>query len=335
MKENYYLPSIAVLSMLCVFLLSSSSLVSQNLVPNPSFEEISECPNNPFQISRCVGWEPWRNTADYFNSCATEATYGELLINVPTNGFGYQVPATGEAYMGMYLFSDELNFPFQEASEIIGCELTSPLEIGELYYLSMQVSWTVEGFKFSSEVATNGIGLQFFTQNFGYDLDPVEQNNFAHLYSQSIIQDSVGWTTISGSFIADQAYTHVGVGNFFDGYNLEYINTISPMLGSGAYYYVDDICVSKDPDCEVSLSEEKIEYTCKEPYVLHDQITIDLSCDVGVKYVSLLSTTGAQLWSVSTNESEIHFNSSEVPTGVYLIRVVTESGVRSYRKVIG
>lgn len=307
---------------------------AQNLVPNPSFEEITECPDGLWQITKCAGWESWRRTPDYFNACATEETYGELLINVPVNGFGYQTPASGEAYMGMAVFSDELNFPIVEASEIIGSQLAAPLEIGETYYLSMKVSWTPSGFKFITPYATNGIGMQFFTQTFDSDLDPVDLNNFAHLSAQSIIQDSVTWTTISGSFIADQAYTYVGIGNFFDGNNLEYINTIGPFYDSGAYYYVDDICVSKDPDCEVGVNIIELGIKCQHPYITDDKLKIDLSCNSEMTMVQIFTSSGRLVFERDTLESGLDLGVSDYNAGLYIIKVVSSYGNEAFRFVI-
>jgi hypothetical protein len=45
-----------------------------NLVPNPSFEIYSTCPDNisgtqDDQVSKATGWSSWIKTPDYYNVC--------------------------------------------------------------------------------------------------------------------------------------------------------------------------------------------------------------------------------------------------------------------------
>ncbi len=72
-------------------------------------------------------------------------------------------------------------------------------------------------------------------------------NNLAQVYTESIITDSINWTTISGSFIADSAYSFISIGNFFDSTNTQVIDYNNNYPSTyAAYYYVDDIKVSSD-----------------------------------------------------------------------------------------
>src|SRR5688572_23733373 len=94
---------------LLLFLIFSSAFLTsrgQNLVPNSSFELYSGCPTYYTQID-CV--LVWTNTAqwpglggspDYFNSCATPASF----VSVPDNIFGYQPAHSGDAYCGIALW---------------------------------------------------------------------------------------------------------------------------------------------------------------------------------------------------------------------------------------
>jgi hypothetical protein len=49
---------------------------------------------------------------------------------------------------------------------------------------------------------------------------------------------------IFGSFIADSAYDHLYLGNFFDTAHTDTI--MDAPLTLGAYYFIDDVCVSSD-----------------------------------------------------------------------------------------
>ena len=61
----------------------------QNLVPNGSFEEYGECPNNGAQIDRAIGWSAFRRSPDYFNSCDEGS-----VASVPFNFIGEQFAAS-------------------------------------------------------------------------------------------------------------------------------------------------------------------------------------------------------------------------------------------------
>lgn len=55
-----------------LFLLTSTLIFSQNLVPNPSFESMNYCPvgiANPEAVSSW--YNPNKSTPEYYNSCAT------------------------------------------------------------------------------------------------------------------------------------------------------------------------------------------------------------------------------------------------------------------------
>jgi hypothetical protein len=60
----------------------------------------------------------------------------------------------------------------------------------------------------------------------------------------TVVTDSVNWVRVSGSFIADSAYTHIGIGNYFS----DSATTIIPgtALSNYAYYLIDDVCVSDE-----------------------------------------------------------------------------------------
>jgi len=207
--------------------------LAQNLVPNPSFEDFVECPISLGDFDNSVGWSNYSQTADHFHSCHTEA----LSVSVPSNWYGFQYPNSGDAYCGMISYTGSNNY-----REIIGAELLSPLIIGQKYYASMHVCSANETIE--SGYGANRLGFKF--TNSSYDvLNPIPIDNFAHIYSDSIVVDTLNWVRLFGSFTADSAYTHVAIGNFFD------INNTDTIDWSGwgtqvAYYFIDDISVSTD-----------------------------------------------------------------------------------------
>ena len=204
----------------------------QNLVPNPNFEQYTICPTNWFQISNCIFWDSNRETPDYLHTCSSSNN-----ISPPNCFYGFQYPHSGNAYAGFYTLAKSP----QNNKEFIGSQLLSTLTIGQKYYITFYVN---RGGQNQAVIASNKIGVKFSTIPYS-DTNPAPINNTAHFYTDSIITDTAKWTKISGSFIADSAYSYIIIGNFFDDSNTD---TITYSIGSidVAYYYLDDICVSTD-----------------------------------------------------------------------------------------
>ena len=71
----------------------------------------------------------------------------------------------------------------------------------------------------------------------------------------SIITDSVGWTLVSGSFIADAPYSFLYLGNFFSDPNTQYVVVDPSAPDQYSYYYYDDVCLSPLPgSCPIAIS---------------------------------------------------------------------------------
>src|SRR5690554_5653141 len=226
-----------------LFYAASAHLKAQegmNLVPNPSFEEHTGC---YVLTDHCSEWFTLSSTSDYIHFCS------DYEYNI---GAGYQLPRTGEAYTGYINYA--LNHPAgSNIREHLGVTLSTPMLVGEKYHISFYVSSGYTNTVFN--IATNNIGAMFTTYTY-YDLmgNDIPNPNFAHLNENSIIADTVGWVKISGSFIADSAYTYMILGNFYDD---EFTDTLNfpfliPNTVRYSYYYVDDVCVSLDSSyCEL------------------------------------------------------------------------------------
>ena len=219
----------------------SSFCFAQNLVPNCSFEDTVACPNIGGQIFDAVGWSSYGASPDYYNPCSPTG-----LFSVPSNSYGYQNAATGKAYCGIVPWVKGGNDTLYAGTrEFIGRALSSPLVIGQKYYVAFKANFTMPDSINNSEIgyATNKLGARFSTVPYnGSNPEPI--NNIAHVYSDSIITDSISWTTISGWFVADSTYGYIAIGNFFKNDNTDSVIINSTWYAS--YYYIDDICVSLD-----------------------------------------------------------------------------------------
>ena len=230
--------------LLSFFLFSIAFIKAQNLVPNSSFEIYDTCPTNQGQIQYALGWSTYRDFAPYFNACSIPSyIYDPSSAGVPANGGGYQFAATGSAYIGMFTYVHQTS----DDRGAAGCQLSAPLIIGTKYYVSFMVSLSAIDSSEYYNTASDHIGALFSTVPYSIS-SPSPKNNFAQVYSTTIITDTLNWTKVSGSFIADSAYKYIAIGNFFDDAHTNVFFFYSEPGGgdSSAVYFVDDVCVSSD-----------------------------------------------------------------------------------------
>ncbi|MEW6468698.1 MAG: T9SS type A sorting domain-containing protein [Bacteroidota bacterium] len=210
-----------------------SSVAQINLVPNPSFEDTINCPYQAGDIGKAVGWTSLCGSPDYFSTC------NQFDWGVPTNIFGFQQPASGNSYAGFITYSDVM----LNTREFPACNLISPLSIGTKYFISFKIALSLENIANPTNCASDKTGLKF---TMGNSICNSLINNNPPVFTSTIISDSLNWTRVAGSFIADSAYTMVVIGNFFDDSNTDTTKFFNSWWSDFAYYHVDDVCVSTD-----------------------------------------------------------------------------------------
>ncbi|MBI2968312.1 MAG: T9SS type A sorting domain-containing protein [Bacteroidetes bacterium] len=208
---------------------------SQNLVPNYSFEQYSTCPTNEAQIEYATDWYKTFGDADYYNACSTNPSW----TVPPGPPYGqYQLAATGSAFAGLIVFIDSIG-----ALEIIHITLLTPLIPGTKYFVSFRASLVLDELG-ETNLGVNKMGVKFTNGSIP------STDNSPQVFANSVITDTSGWTTVSGSFIADSAYSYIFIGIFFDEANVTSVKFLPtapyPMSKDRAYYYIDDVCVSAD-----------------------------------------------------------------------------------------
>lgn len=278
-----------------------------NLVPNPSFEDTMSCPFGISQIDKAMGWSSYKLTPDYLNSCTNSQ------VGVPFNLFGYQYARTGSAYAGLYSFSRFTS----SYREIIGIQLLHPLTIGHSYYVAFFVS---RGFNsdpgININIATNKLGARFSTVSYSY-LNAVSVDNFAQVYTNSVISDTLNWIEISGFFIADSAYQYLSIGNFFTDSATTRVR-LDPNAAL-AYYYIDDILVTDST--ATNIIENYLSGSINVyPNLFQDELIIEGS---NIKSISIYDAGGRKCIEHTSKTSLKKINVSRLIRGMYFIRVNT------------
>ena len=304
---------------ICIYLLLlfSTPLFAQvNLVPNPSFEDmIGGCPYDPGEVYKCAGWSTFGHTPDYFNSCSADT-----IVNVPVNFLGYQNAASGNAYCGFYNFI--ITQPFRE---YVGSQLLQSLIIGQEYFVSFKVSLAD---KVNYRCASNKVGVRFSTVAFDtLNLPPL--NNYAQVYTDSLISDTATWILIKGSFIADSNYTYIIIGNFFTDANT--LNNCNTTTSQASYMYVDDVCVSTDSNtCYIAtgFSTPQIKNNFSifpNPF----QDYIDLKTNIEEYELSIFSSIGRVVFQQQIKSKNMHLQPTGLSSGIYMLRAKTSYRIYS------
>lgn len=212
---------------------------AQNLVPNPSFENLKKAASCDLSIPKAdfesiiYDWEmPTNATPDIYSTLlpstciASQPNSSVVFGEFPT---GHQLPRTGNLMAG---FAPYISVWY---SEYLSVKLTSPLVVGERYCCRMYVS-LAEGCSY----AQNNLGMYF-------SVPPVFEATAPHLsfspqlLFEEVIEDSINWVELKGSFTATNTAQYLLIGNF----NSSGLTQVyqGPRNASFAYYFVDDVSV--------------------------------------------------------------------------------------------
>ncbi len=301
-------------------------LSAQNLVPNPSFEDTVSCPYDLTLIDYAQGWSSYRITPDYFNACCQNPMAG-----VPRNEWGYQFPASGNAYIGIETWAAGFG---PNLMEIAGCQLSTPLVIGTKYYLSMKVCRTEKNI-----IATNNIGISFSTVPYN-QTDTVPINNTSAIKASSIITDTTNWVLVKGTFVADSAYDYVMVGNFYDDQHTDTVSIPTDTTNLGwllfeAIYYVDDVCVSLDSstcfDWNVVETFSNSDFNiypnpASNKIYFNNNTQNEFDCSL----INMLGELVGTYPSISANSIDV----STIPEGIYLLQLKFRNQLIQKKQII-
>jgi hypothetical protein len=314
-----------------IFILLTCEVCSgQNLVTNPSFEIYDTCPDFFSQISRANGWYSARPTADYFNTCSPYYPHPYTCVNVPYNSFGDRTPASGNAYVGVLG-----RVSGNEHRETIGSQLISPLQSGAKYFVSFKVSSGGQ-VNIYQWCGINKLGALFSTVKYDSLSPSPICSNCAQICSDSIITDTLYWTRITGSFVADSNYSFINIGRF----NLNSLTDSIQIVGTSCYvyYFIDDVCVSTDSAYSYNYSYTGIEnlyfdnsLSCfPNPFLSELNFQSTHNEQITIYFYDIFSRQILQ--QTFTNSTTV--NTEQFANGLYIYEVRNKDGVIKKGKVI-
>ena len=216
-----------------------------NLVLNPSFEQLISCPTGWFQADSAKYWGWLYNECDtsfsaqgecrgeLYSSCCSNTFY----CGVPYNSVGYQWPRTGNSYIELLLIESIPSSSSHNSRDYLKGQLSQTLQAGKQYCLTFY--YNVSN---SVEYAVNRLGAYVDNGSIGayncckdIPINPQTQNNPA-----VFMTDTANWIKIQNSFTAIGNENTITLGNFVDSTIIQ-CQLFNSNGSIGEYYNIDDV----------------------------------------------------------------------------------------------
>ncbi len=317
-KWNYTL--LALLAFICV-------KAQVNLVPNPSFEEYYQIPcNTGPTINYCKNWFSATSggaSPDYYSRFIDNGCYN----GIPQNDFGYEEPKDGDFYAGIYTYQTNI----LNAVEYIECKLTSvllPKRYCVNYYVSLADS--------ASSYTVNNIGLFFSNDSIFFDSPRLSKCQPQFVNSSNFLTNKIGWTKISGSFVAQGGEKYMIIGNFNEISNDDTLHVEGVgnnwVMPKSAYIYIDSVSVTLCDD--VGVEENKLDKINIHPNPAQDFVSIDLPKNINQAQLGIYNLIGQLVSQKQIAQANQTVPITELGNGVYVFVVESGGEVVGRRRVV-
>ncbi len=252
---------------------------ANNLVPDPSFEDLEGRLRKPGQMEIMQHWKPATGSgADIF-----EKGHKKVEISIPDNMYGREKPITGKRYAGLVYYS----YNNREPRNYMITELANPLKAGANYCIKYNVSLSD-----LSKYAVNNVGAYVSKKKISKESEASLLFPAQVTHSKNkVIDEQYTWTEICGVFQAKGGEKYLTLGNFASNENTEYKKMKRPKgfnkpQKANAYYYVEDISVVQIIDGDMSECQCEKETEERKKMIYSKQIISDkaLSIDDKIEY---------------------------------------------------
>jgi len=317
--------------LLTIFLTVSLLTVGQNLVPNPSFEDTTQCPYSFGQIDFAFPWfNPNTASPDYFNTC------GPVGVTPPNCIWGYQVPRTGNAFGEICVYGGGTPTSVREYVEVL---LIDTLIQNKNYCVSFYVSHAGVSF-FADQytpIAVSEIGL-YFSNN------AITSTNYGPFFVMPqivsppgiFLNDTTQWTEISGIYTALGGERFITIGNFKDDLNTDTVVVDRPGFDPQGYYYLDDVSVI---DCDLLngiTDNVKNKLINVYPNPTSDYATLEFTNKINFNYTYTLYDIFGRIIQQLTNikSDKIRIGGNNLDNGIYFYHLCEDGVIITTDKLI-
>lgn len=254
-----------------------------NLVPNPSFEIYSSCPDNNSQIKKAIGWDTLKagggGTPDFYHACDPLNAF-----STPYQIFSFQNTKSGLGYSDLVLYASQI----ANVREYMQSKLIHKLQNNKSYCVTAFVNLTNY-----STCGIDKIGFYFDNGSVYAPWGTVTSNSIIPQVENStgVITDTLNWIKIQGTFVANGTEEYISIGNFRYDTQINIIST-STNIAQHATYYFDDISVI-EAETKAYAGQDKL-------ICLGDSIFIGRTPEIGLECSWFNNNTqiaeGAGIW---------------------------------------
>ncbi len=278
-----------------------TAFIESSLIPNPSFEEMTCCPNANEMLQCAVDWiQASAATSDYVHTC--EGYLGNTSIPAVA-----PLPfPDGEGGVG---FRDGQEFAGNDYKEYVGACLTEPMVVGVEYRLDFFVGFqdNVSGstsFDIAFFGSTNCNNLPFGGGNFNIGC-PLNTGNYVQLAEQTV-SGSNEWVNVVVEFVADQPYEVLVLGPSC---------ALNPLYYLDPYFYVDRLALEEVGEFGVPLDEVS-------GSICEDDLVLSVEYDPAYSYQWYKD--GIAL--VGETSNSILLQAAIGVEGFYIVAIITDEG---------
>lgn len=248
---------------ICLSCLHNCCLLSQNLVPNPSFENVVY-----FDSVNNTNWHRVQknDTPEYFNFNPNHAHN-----NIFSEYCGGIKPKSGEGFVGIFCYRVNQKRNIRNIREFIETPLIAVLQKDSLYRIEISLSLDKE-----SNCAIKNFGVYFSEFSIQTSKNYISLSKKPQIKFNSTYLDSTnGWITLQAIYKAKGLEKYLTIGNFQTDRTTKTIKMVPDVASEkklkwnlakhekAAYYYIDNVNVIKVPSIHIFKStdnhlEEKI-----------------------------------------------------------------------------
>jgi len=259
---------------------------AQNLIRNPSFEDLYSCPTTSLLDNHVKDWYGF-NFARYFNSCSMSG------FGVPNNDYGFQVARTGSGYAHLHVY------PWSQEAErrsYIQNHFNDSLKHDSLYCISYYVNLCDNVLGAIKEIDAHISNDSIYWNNgFGKVLNSI----IPQIKSQQLLNDSINWISVNGLYKAKGGEQYITIGNFTTDANTTVLS-FNPGNPIRVDYYIDDVSVTPFSLAPPNLGNDTI-LCANTPFTLTAPIGYD-----------------AYLWSNGTTNNTL----TVIDSGTYWVKCI-------------
>ena len=216
-----------------------------NYALNGGFEQYSACPTHSDHIRFANYWQPI-DTAILRPLCAPDFCHtcagANVDIGIPHANTYTHYPHTGSGMMQNIFYLNNSSISGYERNYTQG-KLRTHLIVGNNYCVTFYVTLAQ-----ASVYAVNGIGayLDDGTRDAGQEsmgCSSPQTSFLPQVFTNTVINDTMNWVKIQGSFAANGSERFITIGNFFSDANTDTFLRKPASINNSSVYLIDDVSV--------------------------------------------------------------------------------------------